>query len=82
MGLITGVVDDPVSTSFAFAKQLAAKSPDAIRGIKSLVNEAWQLSEAEALALEARLQGDIIGGQNQREAAMANLEKRSPNFKD
>lgn len=82
LGLVTAVADDPVQSSLEFAAGLAAKSPDAMRGIKSLINRAWQVSEADALALEARLQGGIIGGENQREAAMANLEKRAPEFKD
>jgi enoyl-CoA hydratase/carnithine racemase len=82
MGLVTAVVDDPLETSREFAAGLAAKSPDAIRGIKSLVNKGWQASEADSLALEARLQSGIIGGENQREAAAANLGKRAPNFKD
>jgi enoyl-CoA hydratase/carnithine racemase len=82
IGLITAVADDPLQTSRDFAAALAAKSPDAIRGIKSLINQAWQVSEADALALEARIQGGIIGAANQREAAMANLGKRAPEFKD
>ncbi len=82
MGLVTAVVDDPIKTSREFAASLAAKSPDAIRGIKSLVNQGWQASEADSLALEAHLQSGIIGGVNQREAAAANLGKRAPNFID
>ena len=82
LGLVTAVVDDPVQFGLEFAAGLAGKSPDAMRGIKSLINKAWQVSEADALALEARLQGDIVGGDNQREVVMANLEKRAPDFKD
>jgi enoyl-CoA hydratase/carnithine racemase len=82
IGLVTAVVDDPLKTSREFAAGLAAKSPDAIRGIKALVNQGWQATEADALALEARLQGGIIGRENQREAAAANLGKRAPDFKD
>jgi enoyl-CoA hydratase/carnithine racemase len=82
LGLITAVTEDPVSTGRQFALDCAAKSPDAIRGIKTLVDEAWHLTEAEALALEARLQGGIIGGENQLEAVAANLEKRKPEFRD
>jgi len=82
LGLVTAVVDDPVGASREFAAACTAKSPDAIRGIKSLVNQAWQLTETESLALEARLQGGIIGGENQTEAVKANLMKRKPEFKD
>ena len=82
LGLITAVTKDPVGRGREFARGCASKSPDAIRGIKALVNEAWHLSEGEALAMEARLQSGIIGGENQLEAVAANLEKRKPEFKD
>lgn len=82
MGLVTAVVDDPVAVSREFALQCASKSPDAMRGIKTLVNQGWQTSEAEALALEAELQSGIIGGENQLEAVQARLAKRAPAFKD
>lgn len=82
LGLITAIDDDPLAAATVLAKDYASKSPAAIRGIKQLVNEAWQLSEAEALAIEARLQLGVIGSPNQLEAVMANLQKREPDFKD
>ena len=82
LGLITAVSEDPVGKAREFAEACASKSPDAIRGIKALVNETWQLSESDALSMEARLQSGIIGAENQLEAVAANLEKRKPNFKD
>jgi len=82
LGLVTAVTDEPVSAARQFAEGCAAKSPDAIRGIKRLINRSWQMSEADALALEARLQGGIIGGENQMEAVNANLAKRKPEFRD
>jgi len=82
LGLLTAVVDDPLEASRQLAQECAMKSPDAIRGIKALVNDAWQISDSDALALEARLQSGIIGGENQMEAVSANLNKRKPDFKD
>ena len=82
LGLITTVAQDPVGRGRELARGCASKSPDAIRGIKALVNEAWHLTEGEALAMEARLQSGVIGGENQLEAVAANLEKRKPEFKD
>jgi enoyl-CoA hydratase/carnithine racemase len=82
LGLVTAIVDDPLAASFELAHACAARSPDAIRGVKSLVNQAWQVSETESLALEARLQSGIIGGANQAEAVAANIGKRKPEFKD
>jgi len=82
LGLITAVMADPVDAARQFAADCATRSPDAVRGIKTVVNDAWQQTEAQALALEARLQSGIIGGKNQIEAVMANLEKRKPDFTD
>ncbi len=82
LGIITEIHDDPLTAARKVAQECANKSPEAIRGIKRLVNEAWHLSEAEALALEAKLQLGIIGSANQTEAVMANLEKRNPEFTD
>lgn len=76
------LTDDPVKACRKLAEACATKSPHAIRGIKALVNQAWQGSEADTLALKARLQAGIIGGENQREAVHANLTKREPEFKD
>ena len=82
LGLVTAVVDDPLTASHALAAECAARSPDAIRGIKTLINRAWQLTEADALRVEAKLQGGIIGGTNQIEAVQANIGKRQPEYKD
>jgi enoyl-CoA hydratase/carnithine racemase len=82
LGLITAVVDDPMAASYELAASCAARSPAAIRGIKALVNQTWELADADALALEARLQSDIIGSENQAEAVNANLGRRQPDFKD
>lgn len=82
LGLVTAVVEDPLAVSHKLATECAARSPDAIRGIKTLINEGWQMSDADSLALEARLQSGIIGGENQLEAVSANLNKRKPDFSD
>jgi len=82
LGLVTAVVDDPLGASRKLATECAARSPNAIRGIKALINKAWQMPEADSLALEAQLQRGIIGGENQLEAVSANLHKRRPDFRD
>jgi len=82
LGLVTAVTDDPLGASRKLAAECAARSPDAIRGIKALINEGWQMSDTDSLALEARLQSGIIGGANQLEAVSANLHKRKPDFRD
>lgn len=82
LGIISAIHDDPLKAARQFAADCAARSPEAIRGIKRLVNEAWHLTEAEALALEAQMQSAIIGSPNQIEAVRANLEKRDGIFTD
>lgn len=82
LGVITAIHDDPLAAAYKVAEACAARSPQAIRGVKRLVNEAWHLSEPEALALEATLQLGLLGTPNQAEAVLANLEKRPPKFAD
>lgn len=82
LGLVTALHEDPLGAAMRAATTLAAKSPDAIRAMKRLFNTAWQMPEAEALALEAELQLGLFGKQNQLEAVLANMEKRTPMFDD
>jgi len=81
-GMITAIEDDPLAAARKMARVIRSRSPDAVRGIKRLVNEAWQRSEKDALALEAQLQLRVLGAPNQAEAVSANLEKRAPDFID
>lgn len=82
LGIVSRVVDEPLAEARNLAKELAARSPDAMRGIKRLVNEAWSLSERDALGLEARIQIGVMGGRNQGEAVRANFERRAARFED
>ena len=82
MGLVTAVADDPLADAMETAAAICVKSPDAIRSMKRLFNQAWRLNESEALALEAELQLGVLGKKNQLEAVMANMQRREPNFDD
>jgi len=82
LGLVTALHDDPLAAAMQFANSICGKSPDAVQSMKRLFNSAWQMSEAEALKLEAELQLGVLGEENQLEAVMANVEKRAPEFKD
>lgn len=82
IGVLTSIEEDPLATARRVARDCADKSPNAIRGIKRLVNEAWSCSEEDSLVLEAQLQLRLLGSGNQAEAVRANLEKRKPNFID
>jgi len=80
--LATHVSDDPRGDAFALAREIAGRSPDAVRAAKRLLNTALLGSVADGLRLEAELQGTLVGKPNQLEAVKANLEKREPRFRD
>ena len=82
LGLVTRLDDAPEAAAAALARDIANRSPDAVRAIKSLLNQSWQQDVAGSLALEASLQTSVMGGANQFEAVAANLQKRAPAFKD
>jgi enoyl-CoA hydratase/carnithine racemase len=82
IGLVTSVENDPLQAAQAIAAEIAAKSPHAIRAIKTLINESWEGDDAAALRREAELQIGVMAGDNQKEAVLANMEKRSPEFSD
>jgi enoyl-CoA hydratase/carnithine racemase len=82
IGAITRIEGDPLEAARRMAATIAGKSPDAIRGIKRLVNEAWTASEAGGLAMEARIQTKLLRSPNQAEAVRAGFEKRQANFAD
>ena len=82
LGVITAIEDEPLVAARQMAEIIRDTSPEAIRGVKRLVNEAWSLSEEDSLALEAKLQRRIMGSESQVEAVRANLEKRRPEFSD
>lgn len=82
IGLVTHVVDNPLEAAFELATTIASKSPDAVRFGKRLLETSWHADERTGLQLEARLQGKLIGSENQVEAIKANFENRDPAFKD
>jgi enoyl-CoA hydratase/carnithine racemase len=80
--LATHLSDDPHRDALALAREIAGRSPDAVRAAKKLLNTALLGSVADGLRLETELQIQIAGGANQREAVRANLQKRAPRFRD
>jgi enoyl-CoA hydratase/carnithine racemase len=82
LGLVTRVAADPRAAALALAREIAGRSPDAIRAGKQLLNQSVQLGVADGLRLEELLQRNLIGSANQVEAVQANLQKRAPEFRD
>ncbi len=81
-GLVTALTDEPLEAAMALAREIAGRSPDAIRAIKTLLHEAWQADAPASLRREAELQLAVMQGANQAEAVKANMEKRTPDFGD
>jgi len=82
LGVVTFLDEDPLAAALAKAREIAGKSPDAIRADKRLLEAAWHAEPAEGLALEATEQKGLMGSPNQREAVKANMENRAPEFGD
>lgn len=82
LGLVTHVAEDPHAKAMDLAREIASKSPDAIRSGKRLFEESWHADERTGLELETKLQVELIGSENQLEAIRANFDKRAPDFKD
>lgn len=82
LGLVTRVVDDPLSEAKSLAETIASKSPHAIRAGKRLVDELELRDVRGAFELETELQMKLLGSANQMEAAMAKMQKRAARFKD
>ena len=80
-GLATRVCDDPYKEALEAAREIAGKSPDAIRGVKRLMNNL-AVDPKDALMAESVEQQLLMGTPNQTEAVRANIEKRAPMFVD
>lgn len=80
-GLATRICDDPRASALDVAREIAGKSPDAIRAAKRLLNDL-SVDPGPALLAESVEQQKLIGSANQTEAVRANLEKRAAKFAD
>ena len=80
-GLATRICDDPRAAAFEMAREIAGKSPDAIRAAKRLLNNL-SVDPGPALLAESVEQMKLMGAPNQLEAVRANMEKRPPRFAD
>jgi enoyl-CoA hydratase/carnithine racemase len=82
LGLVTRLSEDPRGDAFALAREIAGRSPEAVRGAKALFNRLVNAGFADQFAEERRVIGGLIGRPNQVESVMANFEKRPPVFTD
>ncbi len=82
LGLATRTADDPHAEAMTLAKEIASKSPDAIRAGKALLDQSVRATTEDGLLLEEKAQRGLLGSPNQIEAVQANFAKRTPNFQD
>src|SRR3982074_416821 len=80
-GLATRICDDPRTAAFEVARDIAGKSPEAIRAAKRMLNNL-SVDPGPALLAESVEQMKLMGGTNQLEAVRANIEKSAPRFAD
>ncbi len=80
-GLATRICDDPRAVALEVAREIAGRSPHAIRAAKRMLNSLGG-DPGPALLAESVEQQKLMGAPNQLEAVRANLEKRTPRFAD
>src|ERR1700754_4074126 len=78
-GLATRICDDPHKAAMELAREIAGKSPDAIRACKRMLNKL-SVDPGPALLAESVEQQKLLGRPNQTEAVRANIDKRPPRF--
>lgn len=82
LGLCTHLSDDPRGDALTLAREIASRSPHAVRAAKRLLNEAPKVSMAEGFASERREISALIGSPDQVEQVAAFFENREPSFTD
>lgn len=82
IGLATRLSEDPLDDAMELAREIAGKSPDAVRGAKRLFEQSGRVPLAQQYADERTEIGQLIGRPNQIEAVTAFFEKRPPVFAD
>jgi enoyl-CoA hydratase/carnithine racemase len=78
-GLATRICDNPRAAALELAREIAGKSPDAIRAAKRMMNNL-SVDPGPALLAESVEQQKLLGSPNQTEAVRANMEKRAPRY--
>ena len=82
LGIATKLSDTPLDDALVMAREIAGRSPDAVRGAKALLNGLFNAGAAEQFAEERRVIRSIIGKPNQAEAVASNFENRPAHFID
>lgn len=81
-GLATRLAADPRAAALEVAREIAARSPDAVRAAKRLLNLAMPDGAEAVLTAETEEQRRLLASANHAEAVRAGFEKRAPAFVD
>jgi enoyl-CoA hydratase/carnithine racemase len=84
IGLASRTADDPLAEATALAREIAGKSPDAVRRAKALMESSTApgRTPAEQFADERAGMSSLIGSPGNVEAVTAYFEQREPRFAD
>lgn len=82
LGLATRVCADPHADALALARQIAERSPKAVRAAKRLLDMSADADARQILLAESQEQAKLIGSAEQTEAVAARLQKRAGRFVD
>lgn len=73
--------DGLLNAAMEWAQALAKRAPLSLAATKKIMRFAADNNWSDAYDLEARLQGELLGTEDNQEGIQAFLEKRSPEFK-
>ena len=79
-GFATSLHADPLAAARSTAREIAARSPEAVRAMKRLMNLSSDADAAAILLAESKEQAALIGSPNQIEAVRAGMEGRPGRF--
>jgi enoyl-CoA hydratase/carnithine racemase len=82
LGIATRLADDPVKEALAMAREIAGRSPDAVRAAKRLMRLGNDELDTRILLAEASEQMAMLKSANHAEAVAAGMAKRAPTFQD
>jgi enoyl-CoA hydratase/carnithine racemase len=77
-GFATRLASDPLAEAMATAREIATRSPEAIRAAKRLLNLAVACDAGTGLAAEIAEQRGLLGRPSHIEAVSASLQNRQP----
>jgi enoyl-CoA hydratase/carnithine racemase len=73
LGLVTRLADDPLAAAMDAAREIAGRSPSAVRGAKQLINRISNVGAAEHFAAEREIIFTLIGKPHPEVSSEADL---------